>query len=127
MFDTDMEYEYAGEAPLTAFQVGLGCSDCGPDAVARACLAVGSVPGHPMILHSRYCSFADPGQLKRPGMFCSTPTGLTWSRSGAVSELGASKFTSKCLSRVSALSGLMSPAPGWYTVGFGLLGRRFSF
>ena len=23
MFDTDMEYEYAGEAPLTAFQVGL--------------------------------------------------------------------------------------------------------
>ena len=41
------------------------CSHRAVDGVAPAWLALGSVRGHPAILHSRYCSLSDPGQLKK--------------------------------------------------------------
>ncbi|CAE7405728.1 PFA3 [Symbiodinium sp. CCMP2592] len=65
MLDTDI-WRVRWRGSIDSLASGVGCGDCSPDAVARACLELlGSIRAHPMILHCRYCSLADPGTLRK--------------------------------------------------------------
>ena len=61
--DTDMQH--TGEAPLIALEVGLAAVTVVLMGYLRPVWHFYYVCGHPTILYSRYCSLADPGQLKK--------------------------------------------------------------